>query len=235
VRTLAAGMWLLALAAIARWRSALGRMAIPAALAFSPFVILAAKSYGGEAIYRVYLFSAPWCALLIAWALCEVRLPRRAPLRWPIIGGACVGVLFAGLQGLYGPVLVDAFTPKEVTASRWLYAHIPRGSLIVLPVDNFPVLETADYNNYEVQIMPADPQVGASWLNEGNLPEVERWIASLGHLSAYVVVSRSMNGSADYFGAPRGYAKLVSTIPSALGGSVIYRNSDATIYRVNVG
>jgi hypothetical protein len=234
VRALAAGMWLLAIAAIARWRSALGRMAIPATLAFSPFVILAAQSYGGEAIYRVYLFSAPWCALLIAGALCEVRLPRRLPLRWPIIGGVCVAVLFAGLQGLYGPVLVDAFTPKEVTASRWLYAHVPRGSLIVLPVDDFPALETADYNDYELQVMPADPQVGASWLNEGNSAEVKSWIASLGHETAYVVVSRSMNGSADYFGAPKGYATLESTIPSALGGSVVYRNSDATIYRVNL-
>jgi hypothetical protein len=231
VRGLAAGMWLLALAAIARWRSALGRIAIPAILAFSPFVILAAQSYGGEAIYRVYLFSAPWCALLIAWALCEVRLP----LRWPIIAVVSVAVLFAGLQGLYGPVLVDAFTPGEVTASRWLYAHIPRGSLIVLPVDDFPALETADYNDYELQVMPADPQVGASWMNEGNLPEVETWIAGLGHRSAYLVVSRSMNASADYFGAPKGYAKLVSTIPSALGGSVVYRNSDATIYLVNLG
>jgi hypothetical protein len=243
VRALAGGMWLAAIAAIVRWRSALGRMAIPATLAFSPFVILAAQNYGGEAIYRVFLFSAPWCALLIAWALCEVHLPRRAALRWsrraslrwPIIGGVCVVVLFAGLQGLYGPVTVDAFSSGEVNASRWLYANIPRGSLIVLPVDNFPVLETADYNAYEVQIMPADPQVGASWLNEGNLPEVKAWIADLGHTSAYVVVSRSMNASADYFGAPKGYATLVRTIPSALGGSVVYRNSDATIYRVNLG
>ena len=234
VRALAAGMWLLALAAIARWRSALGRMAIPATLAFSPFVILAAQNYGGEAIYRVYLFSAPWCALLIAWSLCEVRLPRRVSMRWPIIGGVCVAVLFAGLQGLYGPVLVDAFTPKEVTASRWLYANVPRGSLIVLPVDNFPALETADYNDFELQVMPADPQTGSSWLDEGNLPEVEAWIATLGHSSAYVVVSRSMTASADYFGAPKGYAKLVSTIPTALRGSVVFHNSDATIYRVNV-
>jgi hypothetical protein len=234
VRALAGGMWLAAIGAILRWRSALGRMAIPATLAFSPFVILAAQNYGGEAIYRVFLFSAPWCALLIAWALCEVRMPWRAGVRWPIIGGVCVAVLFAGLQGLYGPVLVDAFTPSEVTASRWLYAHVPHGSLIVLPVDDFPALETADYNDYNVQVMPADPQVGASWLNEGNLPEVKAWIADLGHTSAYLVVSRSMNASADYFGAPKGYAKLVSTIPTALGGSVVYRNSDATIYRVNL-
>ena len=113
VRVLAACMWLLALAAIVRRHRTLGRVAIPGALAFSPFLILGAQSYGGEAIYRVYLFSAPWCALLIADALCELR-PR---LRWPVVGAVCVTSLFAGLQGLYGPVLVNAFTPAVAPAA----------------------------------------------------------------------------------------------------------------------
>ena len=230
VRALAASMWLVALAAIACRRRMLGRVAIPAALAFSPFLIVGAQSYGGEAIYRVFLFSAPWCALLIAGALCELRLPRR----WLLTGGVSLAALFAGLQGLYGPVSVNAFTTAEVAASRWLYAHIPRGSLIVLPQENFPMLESADYNDYELQVMPADPQIGESWLDEANLPQVESWIAGLGHRTAYIVVSRSMNASAAYYGAPKGYTELVSAIPTALHGSVIYRNADAAIYRVNL-
>ncbi|MHB1570665.1 MAG: hypothetical protein ACYC0H_15875 [Solirubrobacteraceae bacterium] len=234
VRFLAAGMWFMALAAIARRRRALGSVAIPAVLAFSPFVILGAQSYGGEAIYRVYLFSAPWCALLIASALSETSLPRGLP-RWSVSGAVCGVVLFAGLQGLYGPVSVNAFTPEEVNASLWLYAHIPRGSLIVLPGINFPAVETADYNHYELQVMPADPQVGQSWMNEGNLAEVQSWLGSLGQKSGYIVTSRSMSASADYYGAPQGYAKLVRAISSALHGSVVYQNRDATIYRVPLG
>ena len=230
VRVLAASMWLLALAAIAWRRRTLGRVAIPAVLAFSPFLIVGAQSYGGEAIYRVFLFSAPWCALLIAGGLCELRLPRR----WLLTGGVSLAILFAGLQGLYAPVSVNAFTNAEVAASRWLYARIPRGSLIVLPQENFPMLESADYNDYELQVMPSDPQIGQSWLDEADLPQVKSWIASLGQQTAYVVVSRSMNASAAYYGAPKGYTKLVSAIPTALHGSVIYRNADATIYRVNL-
>jgi hypothetical protein len=231
IRALAACMWLGALAAIAWRRRALGQVVIPAALAFSPFLILGAQSYGGEAIYRVFLFSAPWCALLIAGALCELRLPRR----WLLVGGVSLAALFAGLQGLYGPVRVKAFTRAEVTASSWLYGHIPHGSLIVLPQDNFPYLETADYDDYEVQLMPADPQIGQPWMNEGDLPQVKGWIAGLGHQTAYIVVSRSMRASADYYGAPKGYAQLASNIPTTLGGSAIFRNDDVTIYRLNLG
>jgi len=105
----------------------------------------------------------------------------------------------------------------------------------VLPGIDFPALETADYNNYELQVMPADPQVGESWMNEGNLPEVRSWLDNLGHKTGYIVVSRSMSVSADYYGAPQGYARLVGAIPTVLGGSVVYRNRDATIYRVTLG
>jgi hypothetical protein len=231
VRVVAACMWLLAVMAVAYRRRTLGRVAIPAALAFSPFLILGAQHYGGEAIYRVFMFSAPWCALLIAGTFCELRLPRR----WLLVTGVCLVTLFAGLQGLYGPVRVDAFTRSEVAASQWLYGHISRGSLIVLPQENFPYLETADYNDYDVELMPADPQIGESWLNESDLPQVKGWIASLGQETAYIVVSRSMSASADYFGAPRGYEELVRTIPTALGGSVVYHNDDVTIYRLNLG
>ena len=227
-------MWLLALGTVVQRRKALGRVLIPALLAFSPFVILGAQSYGGEAIYRVFLFSAPWCALLIAGALFELRLPRRLPIRWPLTAAICVAALFAGLQGLYGPVSVNAFTGSELSASRWLYAHAPKGSLIVLPVDNFPTLQTADYNSYQLQVMPADPQLGAAWLDEGNLGQVKRWIGGLGHRTAYIVVSRSMSASARYFGAPRGYDKLVTEIPTALRGSAVYRDSGTTIYRLTL-
>jgi hypothetical protein len=233
VRSLAAGMWLLALGAIVLQRKTLGRVLIPAVLAFSPFAILGAQSYGGEAIYRVFLFSAPWCALLIAGALCEVRLPRRLPIRWPLTAAICLAVLFAGLQGLYGPVSVNAFTRSELTASQWLYAHVPHGSLIVLPGDNFPTLETADYNSYELRVMPADPQLGESWLDEGNLAAVKSWIRGLGHQTAYIVASRSIAANAAYFGGPRGYEKLAAAIPTALGGSVVYHDADTTIYRLH--
>ena len=208
---------------------------IPALLAFSPFLILGAQSYGGEAIYRVFLFSAPWCALLIAGLLLELRLPRRLRIRWPLTAVVCLAALFAGLQGLYGPVSVNAFTRSELRASQWLYAHAPRGSLLVLPDDNFPTLQAADYNSYDLQVMPSDPQLGQAWLNEGNLADVQTWLADLGHQSAYLVVSRSMRADAHYFGAPRGYEKLVSEIPSALHGAVVYHDADTTIYRLTFG
>ena len=230
VHVLAALMWLGAAAAIAlRWRS-LGRVAIPAVLAFSPFVVLGVQSYGGEAIYRVFLFSAPWCALLIAELIAELR----GALRPLVSAVACTVALAAGLQGLYGPTAVYAFTPSELAASLWIYDHAPPGSLLVLPADNFPGLEAANYADYDFQVMPADPQSGASWLNEANLGDVVQWIDSLGHPSAYVVFSKGMDNYAGYFGAPPGYGQLAKAVAADSAWQVVYRNIDVVIYRVTL-
>jgi hypothetical protein len=74
-RALTAGVWGVTLVAVVvglrpdrfggsrirRWTTL--RLAV---LAFAPFALLAGQSYGGEAIFRVFLYSLPGCAMLLA-------------------------------------------------------------------------------------------------------------------------------------------------------------------------
>ena len=137
VRGLAAFMWLATFAVVLRsWRS-LGRVAIPAVLAATPFAIVFFQSYGGEAIYRVFLFSAPWCAFLIARAVIELRWSAVRLTASAILPAA---FLLAGMQGLFGPITVNAFTPSELNASRSYYHQVPRNSTLVLAVDDFRLI-----------------------------------------------------------------------------------------------
>jgi hypothetical protein len=230
VHVLALAMWLTALALVARSMRSPGRVAIPAVLGFSPFVILLFQSYGGEAIYRVFLFSAPWCAYLIATAIIELRWSR---LRSAAILLVPTAALLAGLQGLYGPVVVDTFSQAELTASQWLYGHTPRNATLALAVENFPVLETADYESHELQLMPSDPQLGSNldWLNAGDMPLVDQWMASLKGPEKFLVVSRSMAAYSAYYGFPTGYVRLTQELPSSPDWTVYFKNSDVTIYR----
>jgi hypothetical protein len=230
VRGLAACMWLGSIVAIAFQRRSLGKVAMVAALAFSPFVILVGQNYGGEAIYRVYLFSAPWCAFLIASALAKMRVSVWHRL---VTISASSLALAAGLQGLYGPLIVDGFTRPELSASLWLYSHAKPDSAIILAADNFPTHEVANYNLYDVEEMPSDPQLGATWLNEANVSEVYNWIRSLGESPAYVVFSRSMANYASYYAAPRGYTQLESEVRDSPGWILIYQDAQTTIYRLD--
>jgi hypothetical protein len=228
VRGLAAFMWLATFVVVLRSWRALGRVAIPALLAATPFVILFAQSYGGEAIYRVFLFSAPWCAFLIAKAVLE--------LRWSVVRLAVsallpAAVLLAGMQGLFGPIVVNAFTSSEVSASRSFYRHTPQNSTLVLAVDDFPIMETAAYNDHKTLAMPSDPQVGEDWLDASQLPQVNRWVASLGGAPVYLVVSSSMKAYTSYYGFPEGYQELTRELPSSPDWTIYLRNRDVAIYR----
>lgn len=227
VHILAAAMWLLAAAAIVRHWRRLGEVAIPALLAFSPFVTVFIQSYGGEAIYRVYLFSAPWCALLIADALME--LPATVWRRILAIC-ACVGAIVAGMQGSYGVSAYEAYSEQELSASLWLYSHAPHGSLFVEAADNFPTVS----ETLNKVVIPADPQLGKAWVDEGNLTDVEDWMASYGQNTAYVVFAHSMAEYVNYYSVPHGYEALMRAAAHAVGWRVIYRNADTTIYQVHM-
>jgi hypothetical protein len=230
VRGLAALMWVSTVCIIVRWWRNLGRVIIPAVLAFAPFSVLFGQSYGGEAIYRVFLFSAPWCAFLIASTLCRIRW---SAWRMALVAVVPAIVLIASLQALWGPAAVNTFTPSELQASEYFYQHAPAASALILADQNFPALETANYDSYELQVLPSDPQSGLSWLNAGNIPEVDSWVKSIGRSESYLVISRSMIDYAQYYGFPKGFEHLRSELPSSKHWSVWYSNADVTIYRFN--
>jgi hypothetical protein len=223
-------VWLWAIAVILRSIRRLGRVILPAVLAFAPFVILLFQSYGGEAAFRVFLFSAPWCAYLIATSIIKIRW---SPVRIAATALVPAAFVLASLQGFFGPIEVNTFAPAEVHASQWLYGHAPPGSTFVLAAENFPVEETAAYSSYEVQVLPSDPELhsGEDWLDEGNIPELDSFVAGMAGREKFMVISRSQTRYSDYFGYPRGYKHLIAEIPSARQWTVAFRNPDVTIYR----
>ena len=222
-------IWPATLVAIVLQRRALGRVVTPALLAFSPFTIVLVQDYGGEAIYRVFLFSAPWCALLTAGMLVKLT-----PVLWRlVVPFVSTVILAAGLQGSYEAISADVFTPSELAASQWLYGHAPHGSLLVLAIDNFPALESADFDRFNLKVIPAYTLDGTT-ANGTNLAKVQEWLDSLGYHHAYVVFSLSMAAHADFFGTPPHYSQLTSAIDDKPAWSVVYRNTDTTIYRVRL-
>lgn len=79
---LSVGMW--CVAAVGAWRSRLDRRLALALvlLAYSPGIMLALQAYGHEGILRVYLFSLPWSAALVAMLIAPAP-GTRPPSRWP--------------------------------------------------------------------------------------------------------------------------------------------------------
>lgn len=242
-RGLTAFVFLLALAGLIL-RRRLRRSPI-AAIALCPLVLGAASSYGGEMVFRVYLFALPGLALLAAAAISAPD--RRAGARrglWTLIRPAARGALLAttsvvllgGLVfGYYGKERANYFTPDEVAAARYLAADAPAGELILAANDNFP----GAYLDY-----PKHPH---TWFAEQN-PGVARLVLAdpVGELSAlsagspdatsYVILTASQAAAAGQSGSlpADGFARIRAALEGSPESTVVYRGANAEIFRVSL-
>jgi hypothetical protein len=237
VRTLALVVWFLALLAAFRDRRSFGRVLIPLTLAFLPVGLVLAPDNDGEAIYRVYLFSAPWCAFLIADMACQLRWPRA--VRVPLAVVMMAAMLFATVQGRHGRLLVDRQLPSEVVASRYLYTHGRPGAAIIFAAPNFPARVTGAYDRFN-RGLARDPDLvnGAGLtdvvLNDAYLPLIERFVRSIPGSTRYLVISDGMRRYAAYFGVlPDGSLdRLDETLRVAPQWTAFYRNADVVVYEL---
>jgi hypothetical protein len=236
VQFLSLTVWALAaLSVVASWRRP-GPVAVPAVLAFSPFGLLLAQSYGGEAIYRVYLFSIPWCACLIATLVLRKRwLPRGVG-----VPGAAIVVtaaVLASMQGAHGQLLFNRFTPDEVAASTFIYTHAEPGADIVLAAGNFPTRLTANYDGFAAGpngdhgLLNGNNRLAELRMTEADLPKINSYFDP--KTPSYLVFSPAMSKYLHYFGyAPDGLIeRLQTTISGSPKWRIYFRNHDVTIYK----
>ncbi|WP_406288141.1 glycosyltransferase family 2 protein [Embleya sp. NBC_00896] len=145
-RALTAAVVVLAAAALVR-RPRLRRS--PATLlAIAPLPLLAAGAYGGEIIFRVYLFALPAVAFLIASWLAPLLASRGRPHPRALALPVVFALLLTGLVfGYYGKERQNHFGDAEIAARQRLAAVSGPGDLIVAATNNFP----GAYAEYETQ------------------------------------------------------------------------------------
>ena len=235
-RLLAFAVWGSTLVAAWRHRRRLGRVVIGLVLGFSPFLLLGLQNYGGEAIYRVFLFSLPWCALLAAGWWGRFSLGR--------LHGVASGVIFtvlalAALQGLQGQFALHVVPPADIRAAKYLAAQAPAGSTMVMVAASFPARLTANYADLNPgrSVDPSivdQPDFQHLTLDSSELPAIESWAAGYGGTETFLVVSGQMAKTAEYFGQlTSGSVKaLRKALDTSDRWSVYYRSSDVTIYRL---
>ena len=242
-RGLTAFVFALAVAALIR-RPRLRRSAA-SGLALCPVLLGGLGNYGGEMIFRIYLFALPGLALLAAGI---VLPPTRHGLRrlGPVALIRCTvrrvalplvsAALLAGLIfGYYGKERANYFTSAEIAAARFLSGAAQPGELILAPNDNFP----GAYIDY-----PDHPHV---WFAEQN-PGIARLVladpvrelmtlsAGSPDLTSYVILTRSQATSSAQSGSlpTNAFAAITAALESSPAGSVVFQNSDAVVFRLSL-
>jgi hypothetical protein len=244
-RALTAVVWLLALAGgIRQWRSGRWRGGhwglVTAALALVPFSIVVAQSYGGEILFRVYLFSLPWTALLAAGAFFPHRgaARDRAGAIRTAAGLAATGAVLVGglLVAYFGLERVNHLRPGEVAAAHRFYQVAPPGSFLMLVASNFPTRLDAGYPDhpgyaYDPSLL-ALPQFQDRMLGPADVDAVVYELG--GYRDAYLMVSTSQASYAELFdlAPPGAVERLERALVASPRFRVLYRNDDATLLRL---
>ncbi|MBB4936705.1 hypothetical protein FHR32_001010 [Streptosporangium album] len=142
-RALSGGLWVLAFAGAFVRRGWLRRPGLPLLMiGLSPLLFLAGGSYGGEIIFRVYLFTLPLTAFLAA----ALFLPaRRTWIRALVLPLVFLLMITGFFFGNYGKEQTNYFTADEARLVQQLYRVAPTGSEIVAPTFYVP----GAYDYYE--------------------------------------------------------------------------------------
>jgi hypothetical protein len=241
-RLLSATIWGLGLVGVVRRLRAGYKNLGVAALAVAPAVIVVADTYGGEAIYRVYLFSLPWFALLAAFAL------RPGGDDWSSLRAvARLLVPFAVLLGLFlpayfGMAATNEVRPGEVAASQYFYDHAPPRSVLMIASPQFPVRLAGNYDQFRLTIGEADPSLLTvkpslrhKVLGDRHVPAIAQAMRDYGDgAPAFLVVSRNGKVTSQVLDLlPRGSLdELEQALSRSQRFRVWYRNADSTIFQL---
>jgi len=232
------GMWVLAtIGAFRRLRA--GRpVLLLVLLTASPAFLAFGQNYGGEAIFRIYLFSLPWAATLASSALAP-RSGRWSRLRGGMVAVALVGVAALFLSSFYGSIELYRVRPGAVAATRYFYDHAEPGSVLGLGAPNVPARVAANYDEFLVGSTPPPltevTELQGHRLGAGDLPTLSR-LYQQHFFSSPGKVYLSLSADQDVYAEVLGYMPKgsIAGLDRALADSpqwrVFFRNRDAVIY-----
>jgi GT2 family glycosyltransferase len=192
----------------------------------------AANSYGGEIIFRVFLFAVPFLAVAAAAAF--FPHPRAGRSAWT--GLTLTATMLALVAGFslsnYGSEAMNYFSPAEVAASEWLYRTAPPGAQLVAPNSNFP-WAFMHYNWYDYTFLDTPPSLGAAALRA----PVTTMVALMkpGHTPAsYLVITRGQAAETLLTGAwPQGaFSRFTRDLLASGRFRAVYHNADAMILQL---
>jgi hypothetical protein len=199
-------------------------------LAVAPLPMPALNSYGGEMIFRAYMFALPAAAMLIAAMV--IRVGRPGLLR--SVGTFLLLLCFLGglVFGYYGKEQMEYFTVKEAAATAYLDRVAPPGSTIFSVTNNIPNID----NDYDLhrrvviawnsaenrRLLLRDPLVG--------LEEAVRLDAPPGPV--YLILNRGQTAESYITGVlPAGtVGRLQAAVDRSRIFAPVFRNSDAVVY-----
>lgn len=222
-----------AMALVGAWRSwrVRGLRITAILLMVLPATLVLITGFGGEVLFRSFLFAAPFIAFMAA-AACLPRDGQGFPVRNLVVAAVLTAVLLPGfLVSYYGKERQNYFTADEVTAAAWVDTHAPPDSLLIEGSRNYPT----QFKNYEnFTYVPIDREAEGSWREVLADPagKLEGWMSNPRYADAFLLLTRSQNSAVTSEGAmPVGSLyEIERSLRRSPDFRVAYENADAAVF-----
>ncbi|WP_319453690.1 MULTISPECIES: hypothetical protein [unclassified Mycobacterium] len=205
VRILSGTVWVsTALVLLVRWRRKQPFFAL-GVLALSPMLILGGQSYGGEAIFRVFLYSLLGCSIVLAPVLAGML--RSSRLKFGIASVLLSVATVFSAQGYFGGWFANIMPREQVSASQTVLAQadFPAYLTVAAPVwpqrSTWRYVEYARFNDhFDDPMIFAANLVGSHFDSDRDYQKFIETIGSRYDASTYLVFTEQMRLYAWYFG-----------------------------------
>jgi aminoglycoside phosphotransferase len=260
-RSLSTLIWVLGILGFVR-RYRAGHWDLPAILlAVTPLPMLVLNSYGGEMLFRVYLFSLPFVAFFAASLVYPKQSTRHSLLTTVVASLLSFFLLTGFLFAYYGKERMYYFTKNEVAAAEFVYNNAPKGSLLADGTWDWPRQSTnyEFYNYFSIASLPEkemlrildDPDVILSQLMENVAPEsvftisaipsgqqdsllVTKGMSKEKYPAAYFIVTRSQLAESQMTGMLKTdwLARIINDLMKSDHFKVVFANPDAIVFQI---
>jgi hypothetical protein len=195
-----------------------------------PGTILVGGSYGGEAIFRVYLFALPFLAYFAAAAFYPTKDLVRKRSSWLVAVSSLV-IVTTFLFSYYGKEAWSYFAPGEVRAAKLIFDHAKPNSLLVEGTSDFPT-HFANYTDFEYVDISNEPPNSFTRILANPVGDLRNWLADPQFSHAYLIITAAQKAQSDALGSlPVG---SLDRIENALRKSpvfrVLYYDRDAVVF-----
>lgn len=237
VRSLALTLWLtsaLSALLLRHWRMP---VRFPLAVMAGSFSLLMAQSYGGEAIFRVYLYALPGCALLVAPVL--VRALRAKATLATMATALLVAATLASMQGYFGAWFVNLVRPAELAVARSLLTQVQPPANITMAGPIWPerpagrYIDFARYNGrYDSPMVWAAGVLESSFDDPSQLGKVDKLMVGRSGVPNYLIISTQMKRYCDYYGIfpPGALDRLRALMLSSPHWRLVHDSPDVTVF-----
>ena len=206
---------------------------VPVVLVVAPLGILAGGSYGGEAVFRAYLFALPFAAFLAAGCFWSAASSRISGPRILAMLAVSLVLLTGFLLAYFGKEAWARFTPAEVRAAARVFDRAPDNSLLIDGTGSSPT-QFRHAERFTYVTLAAEPAPSLRKVLDHPARVLASWMSDPRFARGYLIITRSQIAEADGTGSlpPGALRRIRRALVASPRFRVLVENPDALVLTV---